>query len=299
MPYARRRSTRRVTRRSRRSTRSRRYTTRRVPYRRRRLPVRRILNITSTKKSDTRLPVSTLPLGAGSPAQPSNGGVQLNGDIAYMCAYIPTAQDKTNASTVHDVESYRTSSQCFIRGYKENLRMTINNGTSWMWRRICFSYKGSYLTGYPAALNDNERFDWETSSGWTRVWNNHNPHNTGARLRGEMFKGTQGVDWIDIFTAPLDTDRINVKYDKFRALKNTGGNADVRIHEFSLWHGMNANLDYDDDENGVVNELGKYSTTGNDSMGDYYIVDLFQCAASLAANTMTIFPTGRLYWHEK
>lgn len=282
----------------RRTTRYRRRTIRRKTYRKR-VSNKRILNIASTKKSDVKLPYTTLPSGTGTPALAASGGVGLTGDIAYLCAYIVTAQDKTPGTTGVELPNYRAATNCYMRGYKENLRFIINNGTSWMWRRICFTYKGTYITDYDAPLNPNEAFDWETSTGWNRIWNNQNPHLTGTRLKQEMFKGSQNQDWIDIFTAPLDTDRINVKSDKVRVLRNTGGNADVRIHNYNLWYPMNANLVYDDDENGQNTASQRYSTTGQKSMGDYYIVDIFQCATSNASNTMTIYPTGRLYWHEK
>lgn len=288
--------------RRRRVIRKRTFRRRTIRYRRRvkRASNRRILNVASKKKTDVRLPYTTLPLGTGTPVKNANGSVVLNGNIDYLCAYIVTAQDRSPSTQIHEIPNYRTSQYCYMKGYKENIRFIINNGASWLWRRVCFTYHSSYITDWPTPVNDNERFDWETSpDGWNRVWNNQQPHLTGGRLRTEMFKGDQGVDWIDIFTAPLDTDHIDVKSDVTRVLRNTGGNADVRIHNFKLWHPMNKTIIYDDDESGQNTSSSRYSSNTRKSMGDYFIVDIFQCAQSSATNTCTLYPTGRLYWHEK
>lgn len=309
MPAYRRRPTarrRRVTRRPRRPTRARRYTRRVI--RRRPLTRRRILNVATTKKQDVRLCFTSL-TGLGAPvATPvaADGAIMTGSSTnPYMMIYSPTMQDKTPGTTGNELPNYRDSQTCYMRGYKESIRFNVNNGQTWLWRRVCFTYKGTFLTG-TAGLPANESVAWEVApNGWTRPVNNTYATGTSGiagRVLGEMFKGRENIDWRDLFTATLDPDRVNVKYDKFRTLRNTGGNADFRTHAFKIWHPMNANLIYDDDEEGQTNTSGIVSTTGNRSMGDYYIIDMFQCArngTSATTDQLLFTPTGTLYWHEK
>jgi len=305
MPASRRYS-RRPLRRKRRIRRRTRIVRRRVTrYRRRTVSRRRILNISTDKKQDVRLLFTTL-TGTTPVATPAAASAAIfTGSSAspYMCIYRPTAQDKTPSSTSIDLPNYRTQSTVYMRGYKENIRFTVNNGQTWLWRRIGFTFKSDFFD--EEVVNNDERSEWEVSpNGWTRLVNNQYGK-TGLyanRVLSLLFKGNEAVDWNDVFTAKTDASRVNIKYDSFKTLRNLGGNADIRTHSFNLWHPMNKTFIYNDDENGQSEQTSILSSLSNYSMGDYYIVDFFQCAqngTASTANQLAFTPSGTLYWHEK
>lgn len=299
MPASRRSTRTRV--RRRRPTYRRRIVRRRVTrYRRRtfrRTSARRILNISSTKKQDTRLCFSTLNTGGVQESTPTLNQANLRGGTLYVIPYLVTAQDRVPGTTVVDTPSYRTASNVFMRGYKETIRFVPNNGDSWVWRRICFTMKGG---DFNDQFTNQGALYWEVApNGWTRPMTQANSVNLST-FKLLVFQGVENIDWRDMFTAKTSSDRITVKSDVTRVLRNTGGNADSRMHHFKLWHPMNSNFSYDDDENGDgVPTSNLLHTKGKAGMGDYYIFDIIQCTNSATSSTMQITPTGTLYWHEK
>lgn len=223
----------------------------------------------------------------------------------YMFPWIPTFRTMDTSpqvgaplSTVKD-SATRTATVCYMRGLKETNYFVQNDGSSWQWRRICFTLKGPEIysltqSGTTLALL--------TSSGYKRVVNDAliSGSAMSSALLNLIFKGTVNSDWNNTFNAPLDTERISVKYDRFRYL-NTG-NQNGRGRTLSQWMPMNKNLHYDDEENGgVVTGQGPSART-KAGMGDYYIVDFFNCPAPQGTGSSSVLewsPSASLYWHEK
>lgn len=285
---------------------ARRRTTRRAPYRsrpirrrtftRRRRPAmsrRRILNLTSKKKTDARMMFSNLTAPASPPTAATN--ITLNGGTDYLFAYVPTAQDKTPNGSGPDLDNYRTSESCFMRGYKENVRFNTQFGEEWIWRRICFTYKG---TDFINVATVNNPLAQETApNGWVRPISNSAGTGLGTFILSNLFKGAANVDWTDILTATVDTQKVGLKFDK--TFRVTGRNGQPRFNIYNLWHPMNKNLVYYDEESGGVEVSTPFSVNGPAGMGDYYIIDYIRCASPTTSITASVAFNGRLYWHEK
>lgn len=277
----RRRSTRRYPRRS-----TRRVISRRRPTRNRYNSRRRILNITSRKKQDNMLGMSAN--SDGSAPTPVAFGIPTTGAVFLWCA---TARDRVSSKGDPTASSMRETDTVFMRGLKESITFQQNTGTSWRWRRICFTVKGRPFAPLVDSL--------ETSIGWTRLMSNK--VSSSVAITDVLFRGTAAVDWQDAWVAKVDTQRVTVHYDKLMTLGS--GNNLGRFHRFKHWYPMNKNLVYNNDENGEGETINNYSTYGKPGMGDYYIVDFFDGIRTTPSgepeDQLLFQPQATLYWHEK
>jgi len=198
----------------------------------------------------------------------------------------------------------RTATTCYMRGFSEHLRVQTSSGLPWFHRRICFAIRG------PGPFNNFNKADTptqayqnyvDTSNGMERLWLNltiNAAPNTYTDQKSLLFKGNEGQDWNDPILAPLDTSRLDVKFDKTFVYRS--GNASGTLRERKLWHPMNKNLVYGDDEAGEGLIDTYYSTSAKPGMGDYYIVDIVQGGVGgTASDILNIFSNSTLYWHEK
>lgn len=264
---------------------------------------RAILNITSRKKRDT-MRISTNITAASQMGSttfaPTDaiiiGGTKTSSPIIW-CA---TARDNSLTNTGGNVgtiiaEATRTATSCFMRGVKEVVQIQVSDGAPWLWRRICFTYKG--LNAAMPAIGGFQLF-FEQSNGFTRCVN-MTPNNTYKdTLEGLLFKGIRNSDWLDAMTAPIDTRRVTVKYDKTRTLAS--GNEQGMIRKFNLYHPMNKTIVYDDDEAGGGENIQYFSVQDKAGMGDYFIVDYFQPRiGSTSAQQLAFSVEASLYWHER
>lgn len=267
---------------------------------------RRILNTTSTKKRNGMLSWSNT---TGSGAVQTTGLGSLNAiggtgnNIGAITMFCPTAMD-LNAAGSHTttLESRRTATTCYMRGFSEHIRVQTSSGLPWFWRRICFTLKEDFQ----AALNSDTPTNTyrpyvETSNGLERLWLNQTINampNTIADQQNVIFKGVAGVDWNDLIVAPVDTRRVTLKSDVTRTIRS--GNAAGTVREFKLWHPMNKNLVYDDDENGVSENSLYFSVASKAGMGDYFIYDIFLPGlGSTTTDIINVTANSTLYWHEK
>nr|QXN75568.1 MAG: capsid protein [Genomoviridae sp.]QXN75572.1 MAG: capsid protein [Genomoviridae sp.]QXN75576.1 MAG: capsid protein [Genomoviridae sp.]QXN75578.1 MAG: capsid protein [Genomoviridae sp.]QXN75580.1 MAG: capsid protein [Genomoviridae sp.] len=279
-----------------RSTRNRRRTTRRVPRRTtrrvisRRRPMRNryrsrraLLNITSKKKQDNMQPFYTTDGG-------TTGGsaiINITGNQGGQFIWCATARDRINGSDP-TASATRESDLVFMRGLKEKIFISTTTPTSWRWRRICFAIKGTPF-GFATGL--------QTSNGWSRMlWNRAGTTDAGT-MNALVFKGVQNVDWNDLFTAKVDTQRVNLFYDKTRVLSS--GNQQGKFFQDNRWYPMNKNLLYNNDENGEGEIDATFSVFSKPGMGDYYVMDLFDAAGGASGDSLQFRPEATLYWHEK
>ncbi|AFS65305.1 putative coat protein [Dragonfly-associated circular virus 3] len=289
MAYA----SRRYARRPRRSLRTSRYRrtrgprrVRRTTFRRRGTSKRRILNVSSKKKRDNMINVSFSPTGIN----PAVRGFIATGAAPTMLVWCATARDRVSNASNPTADSVRESQTCYMRGLKEHIRINTNNPTSWLWRRICFTAKGLF-SGLGTSADS-----VETSNGWVRALMDQTGTSFGTSLTNLLFAGTNGVDWNDTFTANTDSTNVKIMYDKTFTI-NSGVSGVIR--DYKMWHGMNKNIVYGEDENGEGEINNRYSTIGRPGMGDYYVVDLLASNSSAAADTLTFSTEATLYWHEK
>lgn len=221
-----------------------------------------------------------------------------------MFPWIPTyrgtdtsPQVGAQLATVKD-SATRTATVCYMRGLKETNYFVQNDGSAWQWRRICFTLKGPEIYGQTTSGNTVALL---TSTGYKRVVNDVliSGSTMSTTLLNLIFKGVANADWNNVFNAPLDTERITVKYDRFRYL--TTGNQNGRGRTLQQWMPMNKNMHYDDEENGGIVVGQGPAARIKAGMGDYYIVDFFNCPAPQQGNTSYLewSPSASLYWHEK
>lgn len=248
--------------------------------------------------SNTTITGDSRPLTAGSLIVP--------GGSTGIMAWCPTARDLTNADGHNTIalEAARTSTTCFMVGLSERIRIQTATGSPWMWRRICFRLRGPNPFHY-AQSEDAPAIPYsdflETSNGFQRVLLNQSVNTmteTSNAQQALLFKGQEGIDWSDILTAPVDTRRVDLSYDKYR--KISSGNASGVLREFNLWHRMKKNIVYDDDENGGGEATSYYSVDSKPGMGDFIVYDIFVPGmGSTAGDALSFNTTSSLYWHEK
>lgn len=164
-----------------------------------------------------------------------------------------------------------------------------------MWRRICFKFKGDDLNAYV-----DHNFTWWRATATQGVVRNltsaYASPSALSALKNWIFEGTEQYDWVDMFNAKTDPKRISVCYDKCRTFN--AGNASGVIRNMRIWHPMNKNIEYNDEEDAGDNVTQPYSVTSKAGMGDYYIVDFFR-GIGTANDLLSLSIEAKLYWHEK
>jgi len=260
---------------------------------------KRILNVSSRKKADNMVVYAntTANIPTGSKDYFVNGAI-LKGGVTYIFPFAATARGLLNSDG--DIagpaeEATRTSTECYMRGYKEIVQIQTSSGMPWQWRRICFTMKGTRLS---ALTSDGYYLNRLTSSGYMRIVNNISGTTFGSNLVDLIFQGINGVDWVGIFNARTDDRLVDIKYDRTRLIQS--GNASGVMRNYRHWHPMNETLVYGDEEAGMDERTSDYSTTGKGGMGDYYIVDIISAGTgATATDNLSFQPEAKLYWHER
>lgn len=229
-----------------------------------------------------------------------SGYAKTNGWFSVWC---PTAMTLDAEAQVANVAA-RTATNCYMRGLSEHVRIQTSSGAPWFHRRICITNKGpnNYNT---ASTLDTPLFPWQpyldTSNGIERRWQNMNINNQGNQLGSLwnlLFKGVNGQDWNDLITAPVDTARNTLKFDKTWTIQS--GNERGVVKERKLWHPMNHNLVYGDDEAGEQQSATFFSTTAKPGMGDYFVIDIINPGTgNTDTDVIEIGSTSSMYWHER
>lgn len=233
-----------------------------------------------------------------------------SGDLRALIHFRPTAMDLddtvTNPNSIVSTPS-RTATTCYMKGFAENIRIETSTGNPWFHRRICITNKDPVF--YNLSAIDTPGTDRgyaasgaiETSNGWQRLASNvitDTMTSTYQAWLAILFKGNQGVDWDDFITAPIDTNRVDLKFDKTWVYRS--GNERGVLKETKMWHPMNKNLYYDDDEQGATELTKNWSVRDKRGMGDYHIFDLFsQGSSGATTDLLKIRFTSTMYWHEK
>lgn len=264
-----------------------------------------ILNLTSRKKRNGMLTWNNT-TGTGATAPVNQSSLIVNAATQYRGIWCATAQDLTSPqSTLAFVgaEATRTATTCYMRGLSEHVRIQTSSGLPWFWRRVCFTLKGSDLTTFSASDTPTQvgnRYV-DTTNGIQRLFFNEVINSQPNTLNDQdsiIFKGAKGVDWTDAIIAPIDTRRLTVKFDKTWTLRS--GNANGVVTERKLWHGMNKNLVYSDDESGGNEATSYFSVDSKAGMGDYYVMDIISPGTGGGTgDLLQLSASSTLYWHEK
>lgn len=212
-----------------------------------------------------------------------------------MIFWTATARNLGDASTpsFFSNTASRSATTCYMRGLAEGVEINTNSPAMWEWRRICFTIKYPPLN---TSYNDN-------TVGYARYLLNLSASAATGDVtqyqatREFMFAGTFGIDYNNVMIANLDSTRIDIKYDKTRRIAS--GNQSGVLRRYKMWHPMNKNLVYDDEENGSAMTASNRSVLDKRGMGDYHVVDFFKCQTESASDTLSMNTSATLYWHEK
>lgn len=243
---------------------------------------------------------------AGNNQAVAAGSLYVNGTSPYaMCMYSPTCRALvTGGATNLAVDSCdRTASTCYMRGYKENVRIQTSSPLPWLWRRIVFSSKGNTWSQQDPNDTSTPKYSpySDTSIGMARLWLNlqaTGATNTMKNFQTVLFRGTINQDWNDVITAKVDTARISVMSDTTIPIRT--GNNSGHFSERKLWYPINKNIVYDDDESGAAETTSYYSTDSKAGLGDVYIADFFvPGVGGTTSDLINVNATATLYWHEK
>lgn len=263
------------------------------------VPRKRVLNLVSKKKRDDMISFTNVILGTSPSNTFATGAAFLQGGRTYVLPWICTARslraaDNTN-NTVAE-RAARTATDCYMRGLAERIQVQTSTGVPWQWRRIVFGYRRADLI---SQVNPQTPLATNTSSGIVRTVADALPNtNLAQALLGLIFQGTQSVDWSSLFSAKLDTNNIDVKYDSTKIIRS--GNANGIMRNYKMWHPMNKTLRYADDELGDTEIPSLFSTGGRFGLGDVYVVDIISAGTgSTSADQMSFESSATLYWHEK
>lgn len=271
------------------------------------MPKKSILNVTSRKKRNGMLSYSnTSNTGASQPI--ARNTAYVNGTQSATFLWQASAMDMAafaGGSNLFINVAERTSTTCFMRGLSEHVRIQTSSGLPWFHRRICFCTRGASpfntLASGDTPVQGGVTTYSDGPNGMERLWANQGVNtvpNTIAAQQEVLFKGAFNVDWNDPVIAPIDTTRIDLKFDKTWVIRSGNGNG--ALVERKLWHPMNKNLVYNDDEQGEAEATSYYSTSSKQGMGDYYVYDIIQPGVGGGAtDLMNIFSNSTLYWHEK
>lgn len=218
-----------------------------------------------------------------------------------LCLFVPNARDSRTSITNPAV---RNSADIFAVGYKEKVRIDIIGGATFMWRRIVFMLKGDDLRRFMDSSNNGnipgQLYDQTTEGGCRRVIGPLlGVTNAQKELQQYVFRGQQDTDWVDQFTAPVDTRRVTVKSDRTRTIRP--GNATGASRAYKFWYPIRRTISYEDSmESNVVGDR-PFSTAGLRGIGDMYVMDIMALtnAGTSTATTYRFSPEGSFYWHER
>lgn len=268
------------------------YNRRRYRGRRPRMSSRRVRDIASRKKYDTVF-------GATSNDVQSTGSVSLKTGNNYFL-WTPSWRQRRTASTDEHV---RANQDVYMRGVRD--RVMVAASLSFTHRRVCFWSHRRIDEARPYVFENPDVID--APSYQRRPLTALYP-NIDEELFEYLFKGTVGLDYSENsrWDTPLDNKRLKVVFDKQYAVNPNYAPADTstafgKMVTRKFWHPINRKILYDDDEEGAdVNGSG-WSSNTPESLGNYYIFDIFSSGQEIEGSTQnmgTYMPETTTYWHE-
>lgn len=266
------------------------------------MSTRRVLDISSTKKSDTMPCYTNIDQNAdgtsstfvlGGALFPGAAGAEADFFVTCFCPTARSAIDTRGNFAPRVLSHVRTAQTIYASGYSEKVEISTTTGHGWQWRRVCVSMKGDAFNGG----NDDSQTSLvfrETSNGYMRLMT---PANRGT-INSVLFKGTQGRDWYDPTTAQIDTKRVKLHSDSYVTIKSGNQNG-VTIRK-RFWYPLRKNIVYRDDEDGNIMNESHFSVQNKQGMGDFYVIDFFQPnRGGKPEDNLLVAPQGTFYWHEK
>lgn len=230
---------------------------------------------------------------SGTAGDVGSGSVGTRGSFLFS----PTARGLSD----ENFKGVRTATTNFISGYKENILLETTTGSPYLWRRIVFAMKGPMIRDlYQGHVINYHTMAPEVAGEPLRALGIM-PDDVYNRFTQFLFDGAEYTDWWDVNTAPVDTERVTVLYDKKVNINPT--NDAGRALDRKWWLPIRKNIVYG--ANGPISgpwndDLDQwYSGSGKAGIGDIYIWDNFTRVGSQTNGTLNFAPQGTYYWHER
>ena len=194
----------------------------------------------------------------------------------------------------------RSATNVFFKLISEKIEIQTDTSSPWLWRRIVFAYQGSQdfldvgddtvLTPTALGTNGYSRFtaDLFSDSDSAAVFN---------ILSNVLFAGKIGVDWSSPMNAPINKDRLKLMYDRTTPIRS--GNEQGTMKQFKRNHWVNRTIRYADQEDGGGLDGSEHSAPSRGSLGDVFILDLFEATQTADGDKLFFEPQATVYWHEK
>jgi len=294
------------------------------------------MNMVSVKKRDTILPLTNATLDPDEvsaprpatflPGRPAPPGAPA---YTYVVPWIPTCRQVASGNGPDAQSAKLTSGTPYYVGLSEHITISTTGAAPWQWRRICFTLKGPELVNSFRIPNvDSEEVLYQPEGFYRQLYDNGvgafrplydlasyygvGPDQTSrpvalSALYSVLFQGTSNQfsdnstqsDYINVIDAKTDKTRVTIKYDK--TITIASGNDEGTQRQYKRYHPMKRTLVYENQEVGGNIVYSNYSTSGKPGMGDYYVIDMFQCRylADGDAGALVFDPRSTLYWHER
>lgn len=227
---------------------------------------------------------------------------------ANLSAVIFCASARGSQWTEAESEYARKKTEVYAKGYLDKVTIETVDGGNWRWRRIAFQ---CYSDDMIASVLPNTMAQYDSQHGYVRTVRpitTTGDSGLGATLR-QLFQGTLGTDYYDLFVAVCDRNRNRILMDRTLPIQSPNGNGVFRNYRDYI--GVNKKIRYNekeigyekDPESDVIAQMQNYTwfaTPTRYSGGDVYVVDLFSCADGGNVNSQLNFLShGTYYWHEK
>ncbi|UDN67427.1 capsid protein [robinz virus RP_99] len=270
----------------------------------RRMTTKKILNLASTKKKDVMIGGTTFP-----PTASDVGALTVTSDAPAVLLWNASARNlsltPTSAFEIPG-KPQRTASDTYFVGVSDKITIRTDTSNAWRWRRIVFSHKG-LIPGFTDTSDVLRTFyELPTGTGLNAMQRVATalPFALVADLYSFVFRGlginnisATPADWIDPITAPIDTSRISVMYDKTRNIRSGNDAGVVSTHR--LYHPVKRTIHYGDHEIAGSMTSSPLSTTAKPGIGDIYVMDIIIGNSGDAGDSLDWLPTSTVYWHEK
>lgn len=242
----------------------------------------------------------------GTPINPG-APIVLTGDRSWEFAFVPSARamqiDIPAQNVIHGGDNSRRHTETFCVGYKERVTLETGTAANWLWRRIVVNIKSlECAQSFPQGALYNNFDTTVPNPGYLRTLFDYSTNDLARQtLYRELFQGTLGIDYQDIFNAPIDTRRVDKVYD--RVISVGSGNNAAHWKRSRFWHPVRKRLVYNEKESGdhkdTQSEASHYNNGAKFGCGDLWVIDMFACANGAASDVMNFLPQGTYYWHER
>ncbi|QIR82254.1 capsid protein [Chicken genomovirus mg8_401] len=265
---------------------------------------KRIRNIAARKCKDKML---GLPYTLDDPPAPANPGeaTTLTGNSTWGIIWNASGRSigrlNPTGQALFPLEADRGKSRVYFRGVAEKMSMETNSNAAWIHRRTVFLDGGETIRTH---MPPDTASTLTGSLGYVRplytVLNTAAASEPGAtawhEISDQIYDGQHNVDWSNLITARMDSQKVKVLYDKTRRISSGNDRGTWKINKY--WHPVNRTIIYDDDQDGNEINTAPWSSGSRQSAGDVIVMDIFSCADGEEADEIRVGVESTVYWHE-